>query len=341
MFLNKYQLIAAILCISALFIYFDSKSQNQNIEEYQLVIAFGSCSDEDRKQKLWKDILKEEADIWIWLGDNIYGDSEDPAVLRDKYRIQKSHPDYQSMIQTMDIMGTWDDHDYGVNDGGKEFPAKQASQKALLDFLDAGSDDIRRTREGVFYDRLINIGQLKVHILLLDTRYFRDPLKKEDNKNVPNLEGSILGPDQWQWLEHRLKDIQSDVNIVASSIQAIPQEHRFEKWANFPKERDKLFKLLLADDTQENIIISGDRHIGEISQVDYNGSRIYDITSSSLTHGWKTRRQEANRHRIGEIVYDENYGLISISKKENKTNISAMIKSGYNKIMSKIDIDGK
>ena len=41
------------------------------------------------------------------------------------------------------------------------------------------------------------------------------------------------------------------------------------------------------------------------------------------------------------IVYDENYGLISISKKENKTNISAMIKSGYNKIMSKIDIDGK
>jgi alkaline phosphatase D len=32
-------------------------------------------------------------------------------------------------------MAVWDDHDYGVNDGGGDFPAKEISRKAFLDFF--------------------------------------------------------------------------------------------------------------------------------------------------------------------------------------------------------------
>lgn len=336
---NRFFLISAILLAASFFLIIDMCSQKpKSIKEDSLSITFGSCSDEDKEQKLWKDIIQEKANIWIWLGDNIYGDSEDPIVLQAKYNKQKTHPDYQTIISQTEIHGVWDDHDYGVNDGGKEFPSKVGSQKALLDFLDVKQDDTRRNRPGIYYDKLIEKGELKVHMIFLDTRYFRDSLKKSNGKNIPNIEGSILGNTQWNWFEDRLLNTDSDLNLVASSIQAIPEEHRFEKWSNFPVERKRLFDLLSKDKVQHNVIISGDRHIGEISTIDYNGHEIIDITSSSLTHGWRNKRQESNKYRKGNIVYIENYGLLKITKTDGKTQYSGMIKSGIDQIESKIDI---
>jgi hypothetical protein len=40
-----------------------------------------------------------------------------------------------SFGQSTPIMAVWDDHDYGVNDGGGDFPAKEISRKAFLHFL--------------------------------------------------------------------------------------------------------------------------------------------------------------------------------------------------------------
>ena len=99
-------------------------------------IAFGSCSDQKRPQPLWDDIVAQKPDLWIWLGDNIYGDSENMDTLRAKYARQKSNPVYQQLRQSTPIIGVWDDHDYGVNDGGKEYPKRKESQQLMLDFLD-------------------------------------------------------------------------------------------------------------------------------------------------------------------------------------------------------------
>ena len=41
------------------------------------------------------------------------------------------------------IIGTWDDHDYGLNDAGKEYDGKDFSQQLMLDFLDEPSDSLR------------------------------------------------------------------------------------------------------------------------------------------------------------------------------------------------------
>ena len=46
------------------------------------------------------------------------------------------------------MIGIWDDHDYGVNDGGKSFKYRLQSQKLFLDFLDEPIDSVRRQREG-------------------------------------------------------------------------------------------------------------------------------------------------------------------------------------------------
>lgn len=298
-------------------------------------IAFGSCSKSDVEQPLWEDIIADEPDIWIWLGDNIYGDTEDMTELRRKYQQQKAKAGYQKLLAKSTILGVWDDHDYGANDAGKEYPKKVESQRELLDFLDASDYDERRERPGIYYSQEFRKKGLVVKIILLDTRYFRDPLLKEGKDNVPDPTGEILGAAQWAWLEQELKNSQADVHIIASSIQVIPVEHTWEKWANFPTERTRLFNLIKNLEVKMPIFISGDRHSAEISKIDWEGTRIFDITSSSLTHTRSNRngQEELNQYRIGEMIYDdENYGLISISQNEG-VQVDVEIKTEENEVL--------
>lgn len=304
----------------------------------KIKIAFGSCSHQDKEQILWPDVLREKPDLWIWLGDNIYGDSENMQVLRDKYRKQKSDSLYQKLIATCPIIGTWDDHDYGANDAGKEYPARDSSQQLFLDFLSVPATDPRRKQQGVYSSYEFEKQGLKVKVILLDTRFFRDPLLRSGKTIVPNDSGTVLGERQWQWLEEELKNSRARVNIVVSSIQVIPEEHAFEKWANFPKERGRLLDLLKSSGAKHVILLSGDRHIAEISKLNWKGSSFYEITSSSLTHGWRNRNPENNTHRIGTIVYEENFGLLEIETGK-EIRIEAIIRSRNQKTEASISID--
>ena len=141
--------------------------------------------------------MAQKPDVWIWLGDNIYGDSEDVAVLKAKYDQQKSNPIYQQLRQSASIVGVWDDHDYGVNDGGKEYPRRKESQQLMLNFLDVPSNSPLRRQEGAYSVSEYGPKGQRVKVILLDGRYFRDPLKKEGKRNVPNPAGDILGEAQW------------------------------------------------------------------------------------------------------------------------------------------------
>jgi alkaline phosphatase D len=303
-----------------------------------LTIAFGSCSDQDKPQMLWDEILSEKPDIWIWTGDNIYGDTEDMKVLRKKYKKQKKHPIYQDIVSQTVIEGIWDDHDYGLNDGGKDYTMKKSSQKEFLKFLNVPKDDIRWTREGIYYSFDISQNNVQIKCILLDTRYFRDDPNMQDTTYIPNYTGSILGGEQWKWLENELNNSTAEVNILVSSIQVISDKHIDEKWGNFPSERTRLLTLLAQANVKRPIIISGDRHIGEISKMNWQGKTITEITSSSLTHASRLRVPEENPYRVDSIIYHENYGLLKIPFKKN-TSVASWLKGNENTIWAHTTID--
>ncbi|SHJ67538.1 alkaline phosphatase D [Reichenbachiella agariperforans] len=315
------------------------ESQEVSTEEAtpktSIKIAFGSCSNQNKPQPLWDDILAESPDVWIWLGDNIYGDTDNMDTMRAKYQKQKMNPGYQALRAATTVIGTWDDHDFGKNNAGKEYEAKVGSQQELLDFLDVPVDDVRRTREGVYGTYTLGDSAMQVKVLLLDTRYFRDEMSLVNDTIVPNPEGAILGEAQWAWLENELAQSTADVHLFASGIQFLPEEHIFEKWANFPQDRTKMLEMLVKYEVKKPIFLTGDRHIGEMSKLDYNGRKVYDITSSSLTHGWSDERQEPNRHREGDIVYALNYGLIEINADDS---VRGYLKSDSSAVMEKLDI---
>ncbi|NDE62100.1 MAG: alkaline phosphatase family protein, partial [Cyclobacteriaceae bacterium] len=286
-------------------------------------IAFGSCDDQYRSAKMWKEINDQSPQLWIWGGDNIYGDSYSMDTLRYKYRLQLAQPGYQQLKKTAWVTGTYDDHDYGVNDGGKEYKFRQESRNILFDFLGFPKNDPDRFHEGAYNSQVYGPAGKQVKVINLDTRYFRDTLERE-MYTLPNGQQEsrykrvggrdILGEAQWKWLENELVKSKAKVNLLVSGSQFLPTEHAYEKWANFPKERERLLQLIASSGVQTPILLSGDRHIAEIMKLEDERfpMGLYEVTSSGMTHTWSGIAEEKNSLRVSELIAKLNYGLATI-----------------------------
>ncbi|WP_299325160.1 alkaline phosphatase D family protein [uncultured Maribacter sp.] len=290
----------------------DNKATNSDF-----VLAFGSCNRIDLPNLLWDDILNTKPDVWVWGGDNIYADTDDMVALRAMYNKQNEQSKYKKLVETTDILGTWDDHDYGLNDGGVEFEAKDASQQEFLNFMNVPDDSPLRKRKGVYNSKKYEVNGHSINFIILDTRYFRTKLTPdtETSKRVkPNAygDGTMLGDVQWAWLENELNTSKSDFNIIVSSVQYLSDEHGFEAWGNFPHEVDKLAKVIADSNAAGVIVLSGDRHISEFSKREINGMNypLIDFTSSGLTHAYRGFTGEPNKYRVGEVVFTESFGIL-------------------------------
>ncbi len=281
------------------------------------VISFSSCDNQEIENKLWPEILKNNPDIFIWGGDIVYSDTENMKLMQHNYNKQKNNDVYLDFIKKVDVMGTWDDHDYGKNDAGKEYPKKDSVQQLFLDFFDVSDNDIRRKQQGLYFAKDIILDQNSIKIIILDTRYFRSELTKDTitkKRYKPNNygEGTMLGEKQWNWLENQLNNSKSDFNIIISSIQFLSYEHGFESWGNMPHEVDKFEKIVENSKAKGVIILSGDRHIAEISakKIPTISYPLIDITASGMTHSYTSFKGEPNEYRISNVVSDKNFGIL-------------------------------
>lgn len=302
-----------------------SSSRIISEEKSDFVIAFGSCNREDEPQPLWSAILENDPDVFLWGGDNIYSDTDDAQKMKAAYLLQKQNKDYQKVLNQTTVLATWDDHDYGLNDGGKEWHFKEESQQLFLDFMDVPANSKRRSREGVYHAEVFETPKGSIKVILLDTRYFRDELKKSNdpNRRYESSEGTILGEQQWAWLEEELINSEADFNVILSSIQILSEEHGFEKWANFPSEVEKLKELIVASEAKNVMLLSGDRHISEFSETRIEGLDypLVDFTSSGLTHSYENFEGEPNRHRVGEVVKNKSFGLLKFDFSKKKVDL--------------------
>lgn len=298
-------------------------------------IAFGSCAKQDRPQPIWDAVVETKPQRFLFIGDNIYGDSQDMSVLRAKYALLGEQPGYRKLLQACPVLATWDDHDYGVNDGGADYPMRRESQQVFLDFFGAPKDDPRRARDGVYSSQVVGPVGKRVQFILLDTRFFRSPLTKVPNKSEPG-EGfrgiyapnedpgtTILGETQWRWLAEQLS-VPAELRVIASSFQVLADESGWEMWGNFPQERRRLFRTIRESRASGVVLISGDRHLAEITRLpaahpDGIGYPLYDVTSSSLNtpSGNMTKAgvrfgNELNSYRVGLTYFDVNFGTVLV-----------------------------
>ncbi|MEQ6166327.1 alkaline phosphatase D family protein [Ekhidna sp. MALMAid0563] len=287
-------------------------------------IAFGSCSQQNLTgNQLWSEINATNPDLWIWLGDNVYSDGIDMKQRRKDYDLQKSHPDYKLLLKQTEVIGIWDDHDFGVNDGGKEYPMKDESKEELFRFLDVPDDHPARARKGAYQSYTYASKQGAVKIILLDARYFRDSLKwnnpgTAEKEALVNENGDVLGEVQWKWFKEQLSEEGVDLFILGTGIQVIPTQHRWEKWSNFPTARKRLMEVISSANAPL-VFISGDRHLSEVSRVEIEDYPypVWEFTSSSLNSP-SGLKEDLNKYRVGDKIHVPNFASMEIDWKTDK-----------------------
>ena len=292
-------------------------------------IAFGSCVNENRDMKFWDVIATQKPQAFLLIGDNVYGDTgsfsdADIPTLTASYRRLSSRQEFARFRQSVPMMTTWDDHDFGANDAGGSFAFKEQAEKIYETYW--GASDEVKSRPGIYESRIVGPEGKRVQFIILDARFFRSDLARLPYREqspplgwyIPNNDpkATVLGNVQWTWLEQQLAK-PAELRFIVSSTQVVTSAHGFESWYNFPKERDRLYAMLASKQVNNAIFLTGDRHSGGFYKASIPGlSRpVWDFTSSSLNFAFGKGDggdKEPDPARAGGFWGVPNFGQIDI-----------------------------
>ena len=329
-----------IACLAGLLVATRGSSTAADLDALQPItrIALGSCIRQDKPQPIWEAVARYRPDVFLMLGDNIYGDTEDMEVLRRKYAVLAANEGFAALRRTVPIIAVWDDHDFGDNDAGRDYRMRRESQEVFLDFFGVPADAPLRGQEGIY--RAVTAGPpgRRVQFICLDTRYHRSPLatlsadqrKPRGGRYRPTDDPSatVLGAEQMAWLGRVLEE-PAEVRIVLSSIQFAFTGHHWEHWGNFPVERTRILKLIRDSGAGGVIFVSGDRHAAEISRIPAGPDAVeyplYDLTASSLNQAMPAGMgsDDPNPLRLGPHQRGVNFGTIDIEWPDGEGSESA------------------
>jgi alkaline phosphatase D len=242
-------------------------------------VAFGSCCriQYDRDQRIFDAVRQLEPDMFFWLGDNIYADSDQAAALSDLYSRQRVVPSLEPLLRSTPQLATWDDHDFGYNNSDGRSPFKADSLRLFKSYWANpayGSGGV----PGIWFRQSYG----GVDFFFLDGRYYRDPSAAED---MPGK--TMLGAVQKAWLKTELQRSRAPFKILVSGGGWSSAE-RFDggdSWAVYLNERDEIFDFIRDRGIGGVLCISGDSHMGELNCIPRSGVGgydLYDLCSSPL-----------------------------------------------------------
>lgn len=281
--------------------------------------SFGSCCKQSKPMPIWESVVKTKPQLFLWLGDNVYADTEDMELMRQKYDQLAANSNYQKLVASCPVIATWDDHDYGDNDYGAEYPKKEESEEIFLDFFNEPANSERRKREGVYTSYLFGPEGKRVQIILLDSRYFRSALKKGPKPPYPRMgrylpaedpNATMLGEKQWTWLESELQK-PADLRFLGLSTQFVCAHDGYEAWSNMPREKERLLELIRKTKSEGLVLLSGDSHHGELHLGEYHDIyQLWEFTSSGINQGLGATEDQT---RVGPAIPVANFGVVNIN----------------------------
>mmetsp|Transcript_14275 Transcript_14275/g.30999 ORF Transcript_14275/g.30999 Transcript_14275/m.30999 type:complete len:625 (-) Transcript_14275:98-1972(-) len=202
-------------------------------------VAFASCFRPylQVSDALWKHLREDfEPDLFIWLGDNMYLDTMSEmndkrraynAAREDKYYLAYG-PVAQPKIPTVAI---WDDHDFGVDNAGREYPCLRSSQNEFVTHFNLPETDPRhpaqggKQRFGVYSSHMFSVPEKEqengIHLINLDNRSHRSPTFPMHGL-CEGANSTMLGAAQWAWLEAEMLNKTSVIKLVSSGVQVLP-----------------------------------------------------------------------------------------------------------------------
>lgn len=265
--------------------------------------------------EIFRAIHQKRPDAMLWLGDNTYlreADWNSRTGILHRYTHTRSLPELQPLLGSVHHYALWDDHDYGPNNSDRSFWEKETTLEAFRLFWGnpcygaAGLDGIACT-----------FRWSDVRFFLLDDRWYRSP-----NRRVTG-ERQLLGEEQIRWLVDALASSRASFNVVALGGQVLSPLTRFEGYASFPAERQRLLDRLRQEEIPGLVFLSGDRHFTEMTVLERPGTYpLREFTVSPLTAGpYEEGAEEENVRRVeGTVVTERNFAVMEVTgPREDRT----------------------
>jgi alkaline phosphatase D len=249
----------------------------------ELKIGIASCmSDEfmEVQEQMWSQFIALKPDVAFLIGDNVYAD-----VINGKYIGGEANPQqiWMRHLETRENLkfyhtrrliptfGTWDDHDYGFNNGDKTYKYKKESAQIFSIFFPYAKAKSTSKGPGLSY-RFSLSGQ---NFYFLDARSFRDHYKNE--------KGTHLGVNQEKWLFKDMRSVRGP-NWLVKGDQFFGKYHRYESWERYHPQNLKSFLSKVRRERDPALFVSGDRHLTEIMKLEKKlvGYPSFELTSSAI-----------------------------------------------------------
>lgn len=261
--------------------------------------------------QIYQRIAEQQPNLMLWLGDNIYlreADYNCHMCIDERYLHTRSIPEMQDLLHSVSNVAIWDDHDFGPNDADGSYIHKDWTLDAFRRFWANPSYGITGSdaAEGITgYLPYSDVG-----IYLLDNRYHRTSADTLDN-----MQPTILGEDQLQWLFQSLKKSKASFKIIALGGQFLNTETYPENYSTYPAERQRILQFLNDEKIDNVIFLTGDRHCGELSSLTLpNGTVVYDLTVSPLTSRSFDISKEKNTCRVeGTLVNKRHFATLEFT----------------------------
>jgi hypothetical protein len=280
-----------------------------------LRLAVISCMDDGHTSqfKIWDELSKQRPEYVLMIGDNVYADRSSsgdeievtPQTLWERYLDTRQSLPFFFQQKLIPVHGLWDDHDYGINNGGAAFAHKDAAKEVFETFF-AQSLSTENFSKGYGVGGLLSLGDF--NLFFLDGRFFRSA----------EANGQHLGKEQYKWLIKSLKE-EVQPSFLIKGDQFFGGYHRFESYeGNHPQEFNTFVSDLKALGTPFTFL-SGDRHLSEIMQFPRSlfGLPTFEITSSPIharTYGGEELR---NPWRVVQDNRHVNFTMVDNVAKDN------------------------
>ncbi len=290
----------------------------------ELKMALASCMDDrfsEVQKSIWPQFNTKKADLHIFLGDNVYGDKSvlqkglaKPSELWRRYVETRNLLQIYHSPHLTPTLATWDDHDYGNNGGGENYPFKKESSEIFHSFFAQDPIVSKYYVKGPGISFLFKYaGQ---NFYFFDNRTFRT-----NKKTKPD---SHWGLPQENWFFSLLEKNKSFSWLINGNqfFGGYQQFESFEK--NHPKSFQRLLKKL-KESSNRVAFLSGDRHLFEVMEVkspDLNYSTI-ELTTSAIhakvyPSSWG---KNPNSRQIFGVAEKHNYATIQSKSHSNGVDI--------------------
>ena len=238
-------------------------------------VAFGSCA-RSETQPIFGPIRATAPDLFLFVGDNHYANSDDLGSLWWFYRDALAIPERAALLSATPTLAVWDDHDYVGNNTDGSAPGRATALRAFGDYWanpSAGLPDA----PGVFF----HASWADVDFFMLDDRYERGA------KGAAGAE--IIGDAQAAWLETALRESTATFRVIASG--SIFSQNGDETWLDYPASRSRLFDFVRDEGIPGVVLISGDIHRSHLRRIHRAAAGGYDlpeVVSSPLANSNST-----------------------------------------------------